>query len=86
MNSTPASLPETSRLQRWLLTRLDHGRTGWPADQRERAFALDQHLVGRTGLGMVLGLLGGATGLALGLHGSGAGWAWALAIAECTSL
>jgi uncharacterized membrane protein YhaH (DUF805 family) len=78
------SLPTTrlaGSFQRWLLARLDQGRDTWSDELRERARALDQHLVGRTGLGMGLGLLGGAWGLVMGLRSSGASWGWALFIA-----
>lgn len=78
--SLPTTRPAGS-FQRWLLARLDQGRDTWSDELRERARALDQHLVGRTGLGMGLGLLGGAWGLVVGLRSSGASWGWALFIA-----
>jgi uncharacterized membrane protein YhaH (DUF805 family) len=81
MNATTVPIRGLARCRPWLLTRLDQGREGWPMELRERARALDQHLVGRAGLGMGLGLLGGAFGLVTGLRSSGASWGWALLIA-----
>jgi hypothetical protein len=81
MNTATPSPSAGSRAQHWLLTRLDQGRETWPSDLRARAQALDRHLVGRTGMGMGLGLLGGAWGLVMGLRASGASWGWALLIA-----
>lgn len=80
MTDSPAPSTQAAAVRARLLAWADQRRTGWPAEQRQRAQLLDAVLLSRQGIGIWLGLGGGLLGLASGLRASGASWLAALLI------